>query len=105
MVLRRPRAGNNGVITNALNVGLSDGRWIEVESGLQEGDRVLKQDFRLLCNRRHPQAKTVHAIQPPSERGGGRLAGRAGRVGGWARWSGGPEWTVMICCAASANGI
>lgn len=47
MVLRRPRAGGDGVMTNAVVAGLSDGKWIEVSSGLSDNDRVLAPGFHL----------------------------------------------------------
>ncbi len=77
-VLRRPRAGNSGVITNALNVGLSDGRWIEVESGLQEGDRVLKPDFRLSSGNSNAGKNPFMPFsrRPGPGSGGGRPGGR-----------------------------
>lgn len=83
-VLRRPRAGNNGVITNALNVGLSDGRWIEVESGLQEGDRVLKQDFRLSATAGSSGKNPFMPFSRRPSAGGGR----PGRTGGPGRPAG-----------------
>ena len=78
-VLRRPRAGGEGSVTNPVTAGLSDGRWVEFVSGLQEGDRVLAPGFRLAQDPAGPKKNPFMPFGRRPDAGG---SGRPRRSGG-----------------------